>query len=68
MAILLIALMMKAARSSETLVKFYQTTRRYNPGDNHLHTHHRENLKSYYKMVVDLKMNKCHLFGIQKST
>jgi hypothetical protein len=33
----LIALMMEAARSSETLVKFYQTTRRYNPEDHHLH-------------------------------
>jgi hypothetical protein len=27
------ALMMEAARSSETLVNFYQTTRRYNPED-----------------------------------
>jgi hypothetical protein len=32
-----IALMMEAARTSETLVNFYQTTRRYNPEDNHLH-------------------------------
>jgi hypothetical protein len=31
-----IALMMKAARSSETLVNFYQTTRRYNPEDSNL--------------------------------
>jgi hypothetical protein len=43
----LIALMMEAARTSETLVNFYQTTRRYNPEDSHLHTHRRENLKSY---------------------
>jgi hypothetical protein len=28
------------------LVNFYQTTRRYNPEDSHLHTHCRENLKS----------------------
>jgi hypothetical protein len=34
---LLIALMMEAARTSETLVNFYQTTRRYNPEDSHLH-------------------------------
>jgi hypothetical protein len=27
---------MEAARSSETLVNFYQTTRRYNPEDSHL--------------------------------
>jgi type IV secretory pathway TrbD component len=32
-----IALMMEAARTSETLVKFYQTTRRYKPEDSHLH-------------------------------
>jgi hypothetical protein len=32
----LIALMMEAARASETLVNFYQTTRRYNPEDSHL--------------------------------
>jgi hypothetical protein len=28
--------MMEAARISETLVNFYQTTRRYNPEDSHL--------------------------------
>jgi hypothetical protein len=33
---LLIALMMEAARTSETLVNFYQITRRYNPEDSHL--------------------------------
>jgi hypothetical protein len=32
-----IALMMEAARTSETLVNFYQTTQRYNPEDSHLH-------------------------------
>jgi hypothetical protein len=30
------ALMMEAARTSETLVHFYQTTRRYNPEDSYL--------------------------------
>jgi hypothetical protein len=39
--------MMEAARISETLVNFYQATRRYNPEDSNLHTHRRENLKSY---------------------
>jgi hypothetical protein len=39
-----IALMM-AARTSETSVNFYQTTRRCNPEDSHLRTHRRENLK-----------------------
>jgi hypothetical protein len=28
-------------------VNFYQTTRCYNPEDSNLHTHRRENLKSY---------------------
>jgi hypothetical protein len=32
----MIALMMEAARTSETLVNFYQTARRYNPEDSHL--------------------------------
>jgi hypothetical protein len=40
--------MMEAARSSETLVNFYRTTRRYNPEDSHLRTNRRENLKSYF--------------------
>jgi hypothetical protein len=39
---------MEAARSSETLVNLYQTTRRYNPEDGHLRTNRRENLKSYW--------------------
>jgi hypothetical protein len=43
---------MEAARSSETLVTFYQTTQRYNPEDSHLRTHRCENLKSYYKNLT----------------
>jgi hypothetical protein len=39
--------MMEAARTSETLVNFYQTTRRYNPEDSDLRIHRHENLKSY---------------------
>jgi hypothetical protein len=42
------AMMMEAASTSETLVNFYQTTWHYNPEDNHLHTRHHENLKSYF--------------------
>jgi hypothetical protein len=30
------AMMMEAARTSETSVNFYQATRRYNPEDSHL--------------------------------
>jgi hypothetical protein len=44
--------MMDAARTSETLVNFYQTARRYYPEDSHLRTHSRENLKSYVEDVV----------------
>jgi hypothetical protein len=47
----LIALMMEAARTSETLVKCYQTIRRYNPEDGHLRTHRRENLKSNFNDI-----------------
>jgi hypothetical protein len=47
-----IALMMEAARTSETLVNFYQTTRRYNPEDIHLRTHRRENVKSYIRELI----------------
>jgi hypothetical protein len=43
-----IALMMEAARTPETLVNFYQTTRRCNPEDSHPRTHRRENLRSYH--------------------
>jgi hypothetical protein len=34
--ITLTALMMEVARTSETLVNFYQSTRRYNPEDSHM--------------------------------
>jgi hypothetical protein len=40
----IIALMMEAARTSETSVNFNQTTRLNNPEDGHLCTHRRENL------------------------
>jgi hypothetical protein len=43
--------MMQAARTSETLVNFYQTTQCYNPEDSHLCTHRRENLKSYVEFL-----------------
>jgi hypothetical protein len=37
----IIALMMEAACTSETLVNFYQNTRCNNPEDSHLHTRRR---------------------------
>jgi hypothetical protein len=37
---------MEALSISETSVNFYQTTRRNNPEDSHLHTSRRKNLKS----------------------
>jgi hypothetical protein len=49
---LLIVLMMEAVRTSETLVNFCQSTRPYNPEDNHFRTHRRENLKSYKYLIV----------------
>jgi hypothetical protein len=62
-AAIIIALMMEAARTSETLVNFYQTTRRYNPEYSHLHIHRRENLKSYsyYYLTAELH-NLVHFF------
>jgi hypothetical protein len=50
----LIALMMEATRASETLINFYQTTRRYNPEDSHLRSHRLENLKSYYANMGEI--------------
>jgi hypothetical protein len=47
-----IALMTEEASTSETAVNFYQTTRRTNPEDSHLHTRRRENLKSQIMFSV----------------
>jgi hypothetical protein len=44
--------MMEAARTSETSVNLYQTTRRNNPEDSQFHTRRRENLKSYLLFML----------------
>jgi hypothetical protein len=50
----IIALLMEATRTYETLVNFYQTTQHYNPEDGHLCTHRHENLKSYTVKVTKI--------------
>jgi hypothetical protein len=50
--------MMERAEASETSANSYQSTRRYNPEDGHLHTHRRENLKSYFNNAVDFVKQK----------
>jgi hypothetical protein len=53
---------MEAARTSETLVKFYQTAWRYNPEDGHLCTHCHENLKSHFIITVFIYLSL--VFGV----
>jgi hypothetical protein len=50
-----IALMMKAASTSETTVTFYQTTRHNKPEDSHLHTRRSQNLKCYLLGIIHKK-------------
>jgi hypothetical protein len=57
---------MIAARTSETLVDFYQTTWHYIPEDSHLRTHRRENLKSYlvciwFYLVLNVQTKVLHI-------
>jgi hypothetical protein len=50
----LIALMMKAASTSEMSVNIYQTTRHNTSEESHLHTHCCENLKSnFLSLLID---------------
>jgi hypothetical protein len=64
---LLIALMMEAGRTSETLVNFYQTTWHYNPEVSHLHTHCRENLKSHLRSFSLLNFVTHKMYGLHTS-
>jgi hypothetical protein len=74
----LIVLVIEAASTSETSVNLYQTTRRYNPEDSHLHTRRRENLKSYqfisqiialqYKQLLRHKCMECSIRMISRRT
>jgi hypothetical protein len=41
---------MEAVCASETLVPTYESTRRYNPEDQHQYLHRRENLKSHLNL------------------
>jgi hypothetical protein len=50
-SIITTGLMMEAASTSETSGNFYQTTRRNNPEDSHLHTRRRKNLKSRFHIL-----------------
>jgi hypothetical protein len=47
----IIRAMMEAESTCETSVNFYQTTRRYNPEDSHLHSRRRENLKYRINLI-----------------
>jgi hypothetical protein len=73
----IIVLTMEAASTSETFVNFYQTTRRYNPEDSHLHIRRRENLRShnFHNILVSteypvtfLKINQHHILMLAIST
>jgi hypothetical protein len=51
-----ISLTMEAESTSETSVNSYQTARRNNPEDSHLHTRRHENLKSQ----INAQFNYCY--------
>jgi len=53
----IIALMMEAARTSETTVDIQLRTRQYIPEDSELHTRRRENLKSHIQSILIVGYN-----------
>jgi hypothetical protein len=57
--------MMEAVSNSETLVDFYETTRRNNPEDSRLYTRRGENLKSqWFNMLLEKKHTQAFLIVI----
>jgi hypothetical protein len=54
-----IALIIEAARTSETLVNFYQITHRYNPEDSHLPSF----LRHYTVATLQSPAHRLHGFG-----
>jgi hypothetical protein len=69
--------MVETAGTTETSVNFYQTIRRNNPEDSHLHTRRRENLKSHKSFEtsnlwpfgkkntkITIKMQKMHFLRV----
>jgi hypothetical protein len=51
-------------RAVSEVVNSYQSTRRYNPEDSRLHTHRRENLKSYFCIKESLESTALHFSRI----
>jgi hypothetical protein len=56
------ALMMEVARTSETLVNFYQSTRRYNPEDSHLRKHSYFALRDVTQKQISVCLHCCYPF------
>jgi hypothetical protein len=53
----IIALMVEAARTTETLVKFYRTVQRYDPEDSRLNTHRHDNLSFTFSTLFSEFLN-----------
>jgi hypothetical protein len=64
----MIAQMMAAVSTSEASFDFFQTIRRNIPEDSHLHTRHRENLKSHHAafLISGHLKSKQDIFGQKK--
>jgi hypothetical protein len=58
---------MEAASTSETSVNFYQTTKRNNPEDSHIHTRCSEKLKFQIVNII-LDIVQCLMYILYRST